>query len=61
MTDAGYRALTRRIIVRRMQRRKAFKESQLEELKLRPLNNIRRRIGKPYYMLATPLFKGTTK
>jgi hypothetical protein len=61
VTDAGYRALKRRIIVRRMQRRKAFKESQLEELKLRPLNNIRKRIGKPYYMLATPLFKETTK
>ena len=61
MTDAAYRTLTRRIIVRRMQRSKAFKECQLEELKLRPLNNLRKSIGKPYAMLMTPLFKGTTK
>lgn len=61
MTDATYRTLTRRIIVRRMQRRKAFKERQLDQLKLRPLNNFRKRIGKPYSMLLTPLFKRTAK
>jgi hypothetical protein len=61
MTDAGYRALTRRIIVRRMQRHKSYREYQLEQLKLRPLNNLRKRMGKPYSMLATPLFKGISK
>ena len=61
MTDAGYRALTRRIIVRRMQRHKAFRKCQIEQLKFRPLNNLRKRIGKPYSMLITPLFRGSSK
>ena len=61
MTDAGYRALTRRLIIKRMQRYKAFRQCQLEQIKLRTMNTMHKRIGKAYSMLMVPLFKGVSK